>query len=141
MDSTGRAAAEIKGFTVPAMNLRTLTYTLARAAVRAAKKNEAGAFIFEIAKSEIAYTDQRPFEYTGVCLAAAVKEDYKGPIFIQGDHFQVNAKKYSQDSAKELQGLKGLIGEAIRAGFYNIDIDSSTLVDLAKKTTAEQRSE
>ena len=57
-------------FTVPAMNLRCLTYYLAKAVFRVAKKCNAGAFIFEIAKSEMGYTGQPPIEYTGVVLAA-----------------------------------------------------------------------
>ncbi|MCC7201601.1 MAG: class II fructose-bisphosphate aldolase [Nitrospirae bacterium] len=123
---------EVEGFTVPAINIRGLSYDVARAVIRAAKKNNSGTFIFEIAKSEIGYTGQSPDEYAVVMLAAAVKEGYKGPVFIQGDHFQANAKKYQQDPQKEIEGLKSLIKEAIEAGFYNIDIDTSTLVDLSK---------
>ena len=126
-------------FTVPAMNLRTLTYDLARAIFRCAKRNNAGAFIFEIAKSEMGYTDQPPMEYVAVCLAAAIKEDWKGPVFIQGDHFQLNAKNYKENPEKELDGLKALILKALEAGFYNIDIDSSTLVDLSKPSIKAQQ--
>ncbi|HKZ71764.1 MAG TPA: class II fructose-bisphosphate aldolase, partial [Nitrospirota bacterium] len=136
-DAMGRG--EAGGFTVPAINIRGLTYDVARAVIRAAKKNNSGAFIFEIAKSEIGYTEQPPDEYAVVLIAAAVKEGYKGPVFIQGDHFQANAKKYQQDPAKEVAGLKALIKEAIAAGFYNIDIDTSTLVDLSKPDTKEQQ--
>src|SRR4030065_75466 len=136
-DAMGRG--EAGGFTVPAINIRGLTYDVARAVIRAAKKNNSGAFIFEIAKSEIGYTEQSPDEYAVVIIAAAVKEGYKGPVFIQGDHFQANAKKYQQDPAKEVAGLKDLIKEAIAAGFYNIDIDSSTLVDLSKPDIKEQQ--
>ena len=82
---------------MPAMNLRALTYDMASAIFRSAKKINAGAFIFEIARSEMGYTDQKPLEYTTVCLAAAIREGYKGPVFIQGDHFQANAKKYKED--------------------------------------------
>ncbi|MCK4859496.1 MAG: class II fructose-bisphosphate aldolase, partial [Candidatus Omnitrophica bacterium] len=134
-----RGQQKIGGFTVPAINLRGLTYILARAIFRVAKKHNAGAFIFEIAKSEMGYTDQRPAEYVGVCLAAAIKEDYQGPVFIQGDHFQVNAKKYSQDPKGEVQGIKDFIKESIASGFYNIDIDTSTLVDLEKPSVKEQQ--
>lgn len=35
--------------------------------------------------------------------------------------------------------MKGLIKEAIEAEFYNIDIDTSTLVDLSKETIYEQQ--
>lgn len=134
-----RGRGECSGFTVPAINLRCLTYDLARAIFRVAKKNNAGAFIFEIAKSEMGYTNQRPAEFSGVILAAAIKEDYKGPVFIQGDHFQAKLANFKADRNKELQVLKDLIQESISGGFFNIDIDSSTLVDLDKPTLAEQQ--
>ncbi len=130
---------ECAGFTVPAINIRGLTYDTARAIFRAAKKNNAGAFLFEIAKSEIGYTDQRPAEYTACCIAAAVKEGYTGPVFVQGDHFQINASKFGQDKNAEVADVKKLIKEAIEAEFYNIDIDSSTVVDLSKASVTEQQ--
>jgi fructose/tagatose bisphosphate aldolase len=131
---------EAAGFTVPAINVRAMAYDTARAVVRSAKKLKAGAFIFEIARSEIGYTEQRPHEYAAVVLAAALREGFAGPIFIQGDHVQANAKKYnSPDRDKEIAALRALIQEEIVAGFYNIDIDTSTLVDLDKPTLAEQQ--
>lgn len=114
-DAMGRG--DVKGFVVPAINIRGLTYETARAIFRAAIKNRVGAFIFEIAKSEISYTGQSPSEYASVVLAAAIKEGYGGPVFIQGDHFQVNAKNYRGDKAKEIAGLKALIRSAVAAGF------------------------
>lgn len=130
---------EYKGFTVPAINIRGLTYDVSRSIFRAAKKNHAGAFIFEIARSEIGYTDQRPAEYATAILAAAIREGFEGPVFIQGDHFQINAKKYEKDKNAEIGTVKGLMKEAIEAGFYNIDIDTSTLVDLNKPNLTEQQ--
>ncbi|MCX7926803.1 MAG: class II fructose-bisphosphate aldolase [Candidatus Omnitrophica bacterium] len=134
-----RGRGEWHGFTVPAINLRALTYDLARAIFRVAKRNDAAAFIFEIAKSEMGYTAQPPVEYSAVVLAAAVKEGYSGPVFIQGDHFQVNAKKYAEDPNKEVESLKALISDAIENHFYNIDIDSSTLVDLTQPNLKKQQ--
>ena len=128
------------GFTVPAINVRAMGYDTARAVIRAAKKLNAGAFIFEIARSEIGYTEQRPHEYASILFAAALREGFSGPLFIQGDHVQTNAKKYnSPERDKELETLRGLIREEIAAGFYNIDIDTSTLVDLDKPTLVEQQ--
>src|SRR5687767_2847298 len=131
---------EARGFTVPAINIRAMAYDTARAVIRSAKKLNAGAFIFEIARSEIGYTEQRPHEYAAIVLAAALREGHTGPLFIQGDHVQTNAKKYnSPEKDKELETLRALIKEEISAGFYNIDIDTSTLVDLSKATLAEQQ--
>ena len=134
-----RGRDEFKGFTVPAINLRSLTYDLARAIFRVANKNGSGAFVFEIARSEIGYTNQLPIEYASMVMAAAIKEEYSGPVFIQGDHFQVNSAKFKQDPEKEIQVLQTLIKDAISSGFYNIDIDSSTLVDLSKPHLKEQQ--
>jgi fructose/tagatose bisphosphate aldolase len=134
-----RGRDEFGGFTVPAINLRSMTYDLARATFRVGKKNSSGAFIFEIARSEIGYTDQPPIEYSSMVLAAAIRESYSGPVFIQGDHFQVNTAKFKENSDKEIEGLQALIGDAISSGFYNIDIDSSTLVDVSKPDLKEQQ--
>ncbi len=126
-------------FTVPALNLRMLAFDSAKAVFRVAKEMNAGAFVFEIARSEMGYTDQRPAEYTSSVLAAAIAEGYSGPVFIQGDHFQVSAKRYAASPETEVQALKDLTREAIAAGFYNIDVDTSTMVDINKPTVPEQQ--
>ncbi len=127
-------------FTVPALNLRVLAFDAARAVFRAANKMDAAAFIFEIARSEMVYTDQRPAEYATSVLAAAIAEGYQGPVYIQGDHFQVSAKRYATDPTGELEALKTLMREAVAAGFFNIDVDTSTLVDLSQTSIAAQQS-
>ncbi len=134
-------AGAYRNKTVPAINIRGLTYEVARAVFRAALKHKVGAFVFEIARSEIGYTKQRPAEYTACILAAAVKETFQGPVFIQGDHFQMNQKRYTADPKQETEGMKALIQEAVSAGFYNIDIDASTLVDLKKEGLEQQQAE
>jgi fructose/tagatose bisphosphate aldolase len=126
-------------FTVPAINMRMMAFDSARTVFRVAKEMNAGAFIFEIARSEMGYTDQRPAEYTSNVLAAAIAEGYSGPVFIQGDHFQVSAKRYASSPEMEVQAVEDLTKEAIAAGFYNIDIDTSTLVDITKSTVPEQQ--
>jgi fructose/tagatose bisphosphate aldolase len=127
------------GITVPAINIRGITYDVARAVFRAAIKDGVGAFIFEIARSEIGYTRQSPGEYVACILAAAVREGFKGPIFIQGDHFQVRRAMYRADPEAELSEIRELIREAVSAGFLNIDIDASTLVDLDQPSLKEQQ--
>ncbi len=134
----GRGEAPMT-FTTPAFNLRVLSFQAARAMFRAAKKMNAAAFIFEIARSEIGYTAQRPAEYATNILAAAIAEGWQGPVFLQGDHFQMSAKKYAAEPQVEIQAVKDLTREAISAGFFNIDIDSSTLVDISKPTVPEQQ--
>lgn len=126
-------------FSVPAINLRVLSFDAARAAFSAALALNASALIFEIARSEIGYTSQRPAEFSTNILAAAIAENFKGPVFIQGDHFQVSARRYNTEQQAEVDAIKDLIREAISAGFYNIDIDTSTLVDISRADITDQQ--
>jgi fructose/tagatose bisphosphate aldolase len=125
--------------TVPAVNVRAMAWDVSRALVRAAHAKNVGPFIFELAKSEMGYTHQKPAEYATVVTAASIKEGHQGPIFIQGDHFQASAKSYQKDPDAEIEGLRQLIREAVSAGFLNIDIDTSTLVDLSFPTLDKQQ--
>jgi len=126
-------------FTVPAINLRSLTFYAARIIFTIAQQMNAGAFIFEIARSETGYTDQRPSEYAANILGAAVAAGYKGPVFLQGDHYQISGSRYQADPEPEIQALKDLTREALQAGFFNIDVDASTLVDLSVEDVVQQQ--
>jgi len=138
---TARGQGEIAptAFTVPAVNVRAAAYLTARTVIAVALQREVGALVFEIAKSEMAYTDQRPDEYTAVILAAALREGWSGPVFIQGDHFQFNPARWGADPDAELTGLRDLTREAVGAGFLNVDIDASTLVDLDQPSIPDQQ--
>lgn len=130
---------EYANVTTPAINLRGMTYDLARTVFQAAHNTGTKQVIFELARSEMGYTEQRPAEYATDILAAAIKESWTGPVFIQGDHYQANAKRYQADAAGEIGAVHDLISEAVGAGYGNIDIDSSTLVDLSFPTIREQQ--
>jgi fructose/tagatose bisphosphate aldolase len=136
-EAAGRG--EFNGITVPAINIRMLTYDVAMAVFRAALKDKVGALIFEIARSEIGYTKQSPAEYSACVLAAAMKEKFFGPVFIQGDHYQVKQSAYEKNPEAEINEIKKLVKDSIEAGFYNIDIDASTLVDISKNDLSEQQ--
>lgn len=125
--------------TVPAINIRGITYHVARAVFGAALKGRVAAFILEIARSEIGYTKQSPDEYAICILAAAIREGFKGPVFLQGDHFQANRAKFRSEPERELEAIKELIRQSVSAGFLNIDIDASTLVDLDREGLDEQQ--
>jgi len=138
---TARARGEYEGMTVPAINLRAQTFDMARIILETARKNDAAAVIFELARSEQTYTYQRVFEYATSVLAGAIAAGWKGPVFIQGDHYQFNAKKYAADPEKMTEEIRKACRDAIAAGYRNIDIDSSTLVDLGPETLDEQQRE
>jgi fructose-bisphosphate aldolase, class II len=134
-----RARGEYDRVTVPAVNVRGMAYDTARALVRAAKAKNCGAFIFELARSEMGYTEQNNEEFAVVVTAASIREGLVGPIFIQGDHYQANAGRYKADPEKEIEGLRQLIRDAIAAGYGNIDIDTSTLVTLEPEKLVDQQ--
>jgi fructose/tagatose bisphosphate aldolase len=134
-----RGRGEVSGFTVPAVNLRTQVFDMAAAMCRAADSLEAGAIIFELARSEQEYTYQRPGEYITSVLAGCIAAGWQGPVFVQGDHYQFNAKKYAADAEGTTEAIRRLTREAIAVGYGNIDIDSSTLVDLSLPSVEEQQ--
>lgn len=136
-NSMGRG--EAPKFTVPAMNMRAIAFESARGVLSAMAEKNVGAAIFELSRGEIGFTGQRPHEYATAILCAAIKEGHRGPLFLQGDHFQVSASRYAEDPEKELRAVKSLIAEAVNAGFYNIDIDTSTLVDLSYADVSDQQ--
>ena len=92
------AAARSAASRCPAINLRTQVFDMARGhRPEASAELDSGAIIFELARSEQEYTFQRPGEYITSVLAGAIAAGWQGPVFVQGDHYQFNAKKYAVD--------------------------------------------
>jgi fructose/tagatose bisphosphate aldolase len=136
-----RARGEVHGFTVPAINIRAQTFDMARTVYETAAAADVGAVILELARSEQTYTFQRPADYAAAVLAGAIAAGWRGPVFIQGDHYQFNMKKYQADPESMTEEIRRACRLAIDAGYRNIDIDSSTLVDLSFATRDEQQRE
>ncbi len=136
-----RARGEVHGFTVPAINIRAQTFDMARILFETAAAADVGAVILELARSEQTYTYQRPIDYSTACLAGAVAAGWQGPVFLQGDHYQFNAKKYAADPEAMTEEIRRACRLAVDAGYRNIDIDSSTLVDLSKPNVDEEQGE
>jgi len=118
-----------ENMTVPAVNIRADAYETSKQVFRVVREQNIGAIILELAKSEVRYSGQSVDEFTTAGFAAAIKEGYVGQIFFQGDHYQVDQKKYAKEPNKEIDSLKRFIRESILAGEYNIDMDPSTLVN------------
>ncbi len=136
-----RARGEVHGFTVPAINIRAQTFDMARIVFEAAAAADVGAVILELARSEQTYTFQRPIDYATSVLAGAIAAGWQRPVFIQGDHYQFNAKKYAADPEAMTEEIRRACRLAIDAGYRNIDIDSSTLVDLSRPNVDEEQRE
>ena len=138
---SARARGEVSGFTVPAINIRAQTFDMARTVFEAAAGADVGAVILELARSEQTYTFQRPVDYATAVLAGAMAAGWRAPVFIQGDHYQFNAKKYLADPEAMTEEIRRACRLAIEAGYRNIDIDSSTLVDLSRASVEQQQHE
>ena len=136
-----RGRGEVHGFTVPAINLRAQTFDMARTVFETALAADVGAVILELARSEQTYTWQRPAEYIASVLAGAIAAGWSGPVFVQGDHYQFNAVKYKADPEKMTEEIRSACRQALAVGYRNIDIDSSTLVDLSQPNVDLEQSD
>jgi fructose/tagatose bisphosphate aldolase len=134
-----RASGAYEGLTVPALNLRSQVFEMSRTALETAAAMDGAALIFELARSEQTYTFQRPADYATSIFCGAIAAGWRGPLFIQGDHYQFVAKKYATDPEGVAAEIARACRIAVDAGYRNIDIDASTLVDLALPTVQEQQ--
>ena len=126
----------VRGFTVPAINVRGFSYDFTRAIFRATARNRVGPFIIEIARSEMKYGEQTTDDLVVMALCAALRERFTGPLFIQGDHFQVDPTKKVDE---EVAAIEKLIDGSVAAGMQHIDIDASKTVDLSKRSLDDQQ--
>ena len=127
------ARSRIAPMTVPAVNLRGLTYHLARAAWRAALRREAAPVIFELAPVEAEIGDQSFDEYAAMVFAAAVREGYRGPVFLQADHVEVPST-----GSAAVDVARRLCFAAVDAGFRQVDIDAAGLASGADSALERQ---
>ncbi len=130
------AKGTVSGHTIPAINVRGMSYEFVRAIIRAAQHAQVGPFIIESARSEMRYCEQSSDDLVVITLAAALREGFSGPLFIQGDHFQVDPAKSTD---QEVAALEKLIDESVTAGMGHIDIDASKTVDLSKESLDDQQ--
>ncbi len=114
---------EVAPLTVPAFNLRGLTYDVARAFWRRAMDQDAVGMMFELAPAEARVAAQSFPQYAALVCAAARREGYEGPVFLQGDHFSLESSK-----ATERDELVALAKTALGSGFRQIDLDTAALV-------------
>jgi len=107
---------------IMAANIRIQHCT--RGIMQAAKEKNA-AVLFEIAKSEIGYTDQKPQEFYDKIVEAANDVGFDTPYAIHGDHITI--KKNTPEAIAE---AKDLIEAEVAAGFTSYAIDASHNYDL-----------
>lgn len=115
-------------FTIPALRLRMISYAAGRAAFRAMRETGAGAVVFSL--DGAAKPAQSPLDYATCLLAAAIREGYEGPLFLEADFLR------AQPGADER--LKELVGEALNAGFFNLEFGLTRLKNLSLPDPTEQ---
>ena len=137
-----RGRGEVSGFTVPAINLRTQVFDMAaRPSSRPPPRSTSAPIIFELARSEQEYTFQRPGEYITSVLAGRHRGRLAGPGLRPGRPLPVQRQEVRGRPRGDDRGDRCARprSTALAVGYGNIDIDSSTLVDLSLPTVDEQQ--
>lgn len=116
-----------KKMKTPVLQTPHLSYDIARAVFQAIQKHHMGPVIFELGESSMESENQSPGEFSATIFAAAIREEYQGPIFIQAHHIQVNTESFQRAPDKEIQKLKNLIIESIATGIYNLWINGFSI--------------
>ena len=78
------------------------------------------------------------FPYITKILAAAIMEDYSGPIFLQTDNIYFDPLSFENDRDNLLDRLKKITQNAIKSGIYNLNLNASELIDPDKSVTSEK---
>lgn len=134
----GIGQGKYQGFTIPAINLRGITYYLARRVFHSARRQKAGPIVFQLSSSEMDITGQPPSEYVSCILAAALRENYSGPVFLQAS--RIGTRDQKTDSL-DLPDIKpsALIADAIASGIFNLEFECSDDLDETVKLISEIR--
>lgn len=129
-----KANGKDANITIPAINVRGVGLYWTRGAIRAQIATKRPQVIFELAISEAGYTEQSKLEQVAMVFAGYITLGFKNmDVYIQGDHYQIKAGNFDKaefektGTCAEMEKLKKNIQEAVEAGIYNIDIDTSTL--------------
>jgi hypothetical protein len=126
-------------FTIPVPSLHALCYDVARAGFRAALRSGAGAFCFGYTDEIVGAGYQSPAEYATCVLAAGIREGYQRAVFLQSGHIRIGRDSYGVSRDDEMERMKMRLDDAIAAGFFNIDIDTSSLADFSRSSFLEQQ--
>ena len=130
---------QFSGFTVPAMNLRGISYDMARAAFRAAIRTRSVPLFLRLPVPKWATPCKAPRNlppwYWPRLWLKVTRDRFLSRATICRSGVRISAPI----RLKNWTFVRSLIKESIDAGFYNIDIDASTLVDIDKKSLLDQQ--
>jgi hypothetical protein len=125
---TAAARGQTPTLTLPAISLRVMTYAGGRAAFRAARETGAGALAFNL--DAAAKPAQSPLDYATCLLAAALREGYEGPLFLQANFLHERPMADEPAHSDELERLKELVEEALNEAFFNLELDATRMENL-----------
>ena len=117
------AGARSAGFTVPAINLRAQTFDMARTIFETADERRCRRGHPRDRPQRADLHVPAPDRLRDARLAGAIAAGWRQPVFLQGDHYQFNAKKYAADPEAMTEEIRRACRLAIDAGYRNIDID------------------
>ena len=136
---------EERKFTLPSVSISGDPLDTARALFSAAKENNTGAFLVAMPRSDIYDNVQSPREFAAVVQAAAVMENWRGPLFLHGDGFRLDAAKVEEGGkTREIERNMrlGTIHTLLDNGFGSIDVGAASLhgrSEVMRKLTDEAR--
>ena len=113
-----RGRGEVGGFTVPAINLRAQTFDMARTIFETADERSTSAR--SSSRSPAASRPTRssgPIDFVDERPRRGIAAGWRGPVFLQGDHYQFNAKKYAADPEAMTEEIRRACRLAVEAGY------------------------
>lgn len=122
----------IPRMTVLAFNLRTLSFDLARACLRAAHRAQTNALVFQLSPREAFYSQQSWHEYASCILGAAIREGHIGPVFLQVDQLALRGNDENRDD------FTALVTETMDAGYFQYILDGTHLIDQRQPSEQDQ---
>lgn len=124
--------------TVPLLRACVLPYDVARAVLRAARDHASEALAFAFGPEDASDTGLSVLDYASCVLAAALRERHGGPIFLRFGPLRVRSAAFALDAGAELSRLETLASDAVEAGFLNVHVDGSRLVDPGASTPLDK---
>ncbi|MCX8050029.1 MAG: hypothetical protein N3A55_10300, partial [Methylohalobius sp.] len=122
------ARGQAPKFTIPTISLHAMPYWAGRSVFRAMREVGCGAVALSLDGS--AESAPSPLEYATCLLAAAMREGYEGPVFLEADFLCADSDQTGL--------IQELLEGAINAGFFNVLLDPRRLEDLTHPDPSAQ---
>lgn len=122
-----RRRTEYLGKTVPRLAAHGLTYDMARAAFRTMKRSSTAICLFELPVETLPIAESHLQDFCSSVLAAAIKEGFYGPLFLQLGDIRYQADAFINNPQQYHQQLHQLLQLGMANGFLNFAVDTTAL--------------